>query len=382
LNDQISKTPFRVLYNKWVQDCFSVMAQNGDLVFVGVAHPPQGPTPPTKDVGVNQFCSDNLRDMKLTGLPVGYEHEHPVGTIIHSATGAQSTKLIVGHIPEHEKATIERIENGDLPDLSLTHTFSVWNEEDGTEIQERQPIEVSLTKKGNRPGCKIIHTHRLPTRSTEYIRKKPLPQETMAEELSLADYGDEEKIKALGWSQEDMMKAFVEATGALLRANERTTELEQESEAMRKQKEELEAMSQKQLDELKEQLKTYLTPEGQEAPENLTKALTAFDSPTSVEQSDMLRMIVQNAADRQEYIHRLEGELQKHREGVQMVQQAKKNPALAHFTNTVSNLRSEPLQKAEKRFASEAMAEAVDPMDALRSSFLQKGSKMPRMVYQ
>lgn len=358
------------------------MTQNGDLVFVGFAHPPQGPTPPTKDVGVNQFCSDNLRDMNLTGLPVGYEHEHPVGTIIHSATGAQSTKLIVGHIPEHEKATIESIENGDLPELSLTHTFSVWNEKDGTEIQERRPIEVSLTKKGNRPGCKIIHTHRLPTRSSpaDYISKEPLPQETMNEELSLADYGDVEKIKALGWSQEDMMKAFAEATGALLRANERATELEQQSENMRKQKEELEAVSQQQLDELKEQLKTYLTPAGEEPTEKLTKALTAFNSPSSVEQSDMLRMIVQNAADRQEYINRLEGELQKHREGVQMAQQAKKNPALAHFTNTVSNLRSEPLQKAEKRFASEAMAEAVDPIDALRSSFLKKDSKMPRMV--
>ena len=65
-----------------------------------------------------------------------------------------------------------------------------------------------------------------------------------------------------------------------------------------------------------------------------------------------------------------------------LAQQAKKNPALAHFSNTISALRNEPLAKTEKRFASEALTEAVDPLQALRSSFMKKESKMPRMSYQ
>jgi len=365
------------------------MADEGDLVFVGVAHPPQGLIPPTKDVGVNQFCTDNLRQMKLSGLPIGYEHEYPVGKIIHAATGSQDTKMVVGHIPAEQTDIIKKIEEGQLPDLSLTHSFSVWNEDDGTEIQERQPIEVSLTKKGNRPGCKIIHTQRLskglaptdPISNRSSVQQKMAEEEASAPAMSLADFADKEKVEALGWSHGDMMNAFVEASKGIMAERERVTQLENETEAMRKQKEELEAVSQKQLDELKEQLKGILTPAGEKPSEVLDKALTTF-GPSNVEQSEILRMIVQNGHDKQAYINRLEEELQNHRQGVQMAQQAKKNPALAHFSNTISALRNEPLAKTEKRFASEALTEAVDPLQSLRSSFMQKESKMPRMSYQ
>ena len=60
--------------------------EGGDLVFVGVAHPAQGPTPPSESLGPNDFCDANLRDMSLDGLPLHYNHDQsqPLGSVRRS----------------------------------------------------------------------------------------------------------------------------------------------------------------------------------------------------------------------------------------------------------------------------------------------------------
>jgi hypothetical protein len=136
------------------------------MFFVGRILPPPKPTTPEPAATppqrrpANDFSERHALEMNLANHPLYDNHkwDKPVGKILYSYTNKlDNTKHIWGRINPEEEELRSRVRRGDVRELSLTHFFSMHFNEDGTKVQSRIPLEVSLTKKGNRPNCDIIH---------------------------------------------------------------------------------------------------------------------------------------------------------------------------------------------------------------------------------
>lgn len=137
------------------------------MFFVGRILPPPKTTTTTESTNkppqrrpANDFSERHALEMNLANHPLYDNHNwnKPVGKILYSYTNKlDNTKHIWGRINPEEEELRSRVRSGDVRELSLTHFFSMHFNEDGTKVQSRIPLEVSLTKKGNRPNCDIIH---------------------------------------------------------------------------------------------------------------------------------------------------------------------------------------------------------------------------------
>lgn len=128
------------------------------MFFIGRILPASDPKLPNKELSPNDFNVDNARDLKLAGHPMYDEHDwttDPKGRILYSFTNDDGTKFVLGKITDRKLQT--EVRKGDKRELSFTHHWSVNINPNGTEIQTRIPLEVSVTKKGNRPNCLIIY---------------------------------------------------------------------------------------------------------------------------------------------------------------------------------------------------------------------------------
>jgi len=135
------------------------------LLYVGQVLP-QGSTPSNlKLLHHNDFTEDMTNRLDLRGVPHKVNHidNLVIGHIIKSFN-YNSTKRIIGYIDmntELGKYFGEKILKGeDFQDLSLRHNYDLliypkFNKE------YKIITEVSSVKKGNRPGCKIIHTQKV-----------------------------------------------------------------------------------------------------------------------------------------------------------------------------------------------------------------------------
>lgn len=121
---------------------------------------PESTNKPPQRRPANDFSERHALEMNLANHPLYDNHnwDKPVGKILYSYTNKlDNTKHIWGRINPEEEELRSRVRSGDVRELSLTHFFSMHFNEDGTKVQSRIPLEVSLTKKGNRPNCDIIH---------------------------------------------------------------------------------------------------------------------------------------------------------------------------------------------------------------------------------
>jgi hypothetical protein len=380
-----------------------------DLVFVGVAHPAQRAMPPSKDLGANDFCDDNLRELDLDGLPLHYNHDgEPLGEILRTVTGNNgNSKLIVGRI--RDSATSRRIESGELGELSLTHEFTARRDENGREHQTRTPLEVSVVEKGNRPGCRIIHTHRVPTsRSTSQISPTPAatPKATMAEQTpvaevpegtsevdAIASFADAASVTEMGLTQEQLVEGFAGATAALIDLKKNQSELQQRYEALEKEKGALASSTQR---EILEQVKQHiaLLQMDQEVPAEDAQAYSdIFTAAQNVEDAEkqrrVLNMVVANKKANNQRIREQEEELKAWRAQGSLSATGAATGFKAMMRNFASGAATaEPLAQPNKRFASEALQAAVkhepaapvDPFQAMRAAFLQMPAEIPKMA--
>lgn len=110
-----------------------------------------------KEIEPNDFNSANTQELDLSGHPIYDEHNtfNRVGRVLRSFTGNDKTKFILGRL--ENKQSQDEVRDGVKRELSMTHHFRAQIKDDGTEIQTRVPMEVSLTKAGNRKNCDIIY---------------------------------------------------------------------------------------------------------------------------------------------------------------------------------------------------------------------------------
>lgn len=108
----------------------------------------------------NEFKEEELRVLKLTGLPLSIEHNDKwfrVGKITNSWIGKDGSKYI--------KAVLYNSFSGLFAakgiytryfDVSLKHYNYFWWMPDGTGVSVKKPVEVSLCQKGKRNGSIIV----------------------------------------------------------------------------------------------------------------------------------------------------------------------------------------------------------------------------------
>ena len=143
------------------------MKGKDDYYFFGTVHPPQmgdseGKTHP------NVFRDEDVPKMNLEKVPIIHEHNTKLslGGVIVSPKGSRGEKIIGGWIDGKDPVSryaIDRIQSGDLTELSMTHAFIHGNGPDASFDHIRMPFEISLTKKAARKGCKIFYGGRLPS---------------------------------------------------------------------------------------------------------------------------------------------------------------------------------------------------------------------------
>jgi hypothetical protein len=407
-----------------------------DLVFVGVVHPPQDPMPPSVDVGPNDFCDDNLRALNLDGLPLHYNHDTDapaLGTVLKTMTGENGlSKVVVGRVDAQHAKAIENIEMGRWPELSLQHEFTATWPEAGGEIQTRRPIEVSFTEKGNRPGCKIIHTQRWPALSfrtvsppqisredssvaSDTVASKKMATPAVVEtptaaveapaveaaapqaEMTLETLSTKEGVQAQGFTQEQLVEYVASSNAAFVDLGTRFKQIEEENKALKQEKEKIES-TQKQdiLSKLQEAIEFYKADGLSEADEQAMRDV--YGSPKTVEEADklnrVLSMTLANFHKNNAIIQQQEAELKARREQQKLASTdgaQEYRAMLKNFTGASSG----PLAPPNKRFASEALQEAVaaptpsvpvvkqepeNPFAALAAQFASAPLEPPRMA--
>jgi hypothetical protein len=418
-----------------------------DLVFVGVVHPPQDTTPASKNVGPNDFCDSNLGEMNLDGLPLHIQHqnldgkdvdfgthqEKSIGQILSTVTGAQgNAKIVVGRVNANHQEVIEGIENGKWPELSLQHNFTMSIDEKG-ERQTRTPFEVSVVEKGNRPGCRIIHCHRVPkstwgTTSTSQISdnknknknmETPVPHTDASAEtpvetpatVTLASLTTKEGVAALGWTPEQLVEGVAETTANFVNVQEQYAklqadfaELEKTKTALEKEKEAMTNVTQRQLEQKVKQMIDLLKLDGDMTPED-EQAWNTMGTPKNVEQAEQLgRVLTMNLANKIQNNARIR-ELERDVALLRGQTSVTSSGTFQDFKSAMRNLTpgaaattNEPLARPTKRFASEALVDAVrtpmaeapvvpeeapmDPREHLKNAFLQSHLSMPQMAPQ
>ena len=225
------------------------------MFFVGRVLPASDPNLPNKELSPNDFNVENAKEMKLAGHPIYDEHcwDKSKGKILYSFTNHDNTKFILGKL--NDKELQNQVRTGEKRELSLTHHFSVNIKDDGTEIQTRIPLEVSLTKKGNRPNCDIIHffdQHVFPNSSASYLNNMSAEQPTQTQPAAPAatpeatpaapseptpiDYDSMdatkviEALKAEGMTADEAFLKVVEMTRQLRQLNTQVGHLSEEKE--------------------------------------------------------------------------------------------------------------------------------------------------------
>lgn len=381
---------------------------SGDLAFVGIVHPDQDPTPASLDVMPNTFCDDNLRDLDLTGLPLFHSHQdstgkdvtfgtvhkqESLGKVLRTVTGKGGVKIIIGKVGAGNAQAIENIESGKWGELSLQHNFTAEITDKG-ESQTRTPFEVSFTEKGNRPGCKIIHSHRIPETSSSgslisQAQKRlenrgmgePIPAVAAAAApvaaaapapvaaapapvaapldpatMSMKDMASTEGIAAMGWSGDQVVEAWAASTSALSDAHETIAKLmkDQTNTAQSAQA------------QLMEKVKKHLSLMKMDAPiseQDESAYMSHYEAPKTVEEADMFSRVVtmdlENKIQSNAKIREQEAELLMLRERVKPTV-----PPMDLYLSKLKGVHSasavaEPLADPLKRFASDALVEAA-----------------------
>lgn len=130
------------------------------MYFVGRVYGAADPGLDPKELDPNSFSADQHAALDLSGHPIYDEHDttRRVGRVLRSFTSPHdSTKFILGRIEPAEDELRAQVRTGAKRELSMTHAWHAQFKDDGTEVQTRIPLEVSLTKQGNRPNCDIIY---------------------------------------------------------------------------------------------------------------------------------------------------------------------------------------------------------------------------------
>lgn len=219
------------------------------MFFVGRVLPASDPNLPSKQLHPNDFNVQHAKEMKLAGHPLYDEHDwssDPKGKILYSFTNDDNTKFILGKLTDQELQS--QVRRGEKKELSLTHHFSVNIKDDGTEIQTRIPLEVSLTKKGNRPNCDIIHffdqqffkNSTMSAQQTEQTQAQQAePQQTQQAETPHAESLDYdtmdpakviEALKAEGMTADEAFVQLVQMKRELRQLNNQVGHLNEEKQ--------------------------------------------------------------------------------------------------------------------------------------------------------
>lgn len=138
-----------------------------------------GGTSVMEDDVLIQFTKPEMKELDLTGMPIRVEHidmQNPLGKVVHHTLSDKGSLVVVCEVPPvpvEERQTplgkrksmirfncIEKILNGEFPDVSLQHENRfIMYEDDMDKIDVlKKPREISLTHKGGRPGSRIEET--------------------------------------------------------------------------------------------------------------------------------------------------------------------------------------------------------------------------------
>lgn len=127
------------------------------FVFLGRVLPAANPDTPLSELHPNDFTEEITRQLRLAHVPLYRIHDtsKAMGKILGNFQHSDGSQFVWGRVDDQELA--DEIRRGDLAQLSMTHFFQADFNPDGTEVQTRIPLEVSVAKEGNRPNCDIVH---------------------------------------------------------------------------------------------------------------------------------------------------------------------------------------------------------------------------------
>lgn len=129
----------------------------GVLLFLGRVLPAADAEVDLYKLHANDFKPAHTAQIRLRGMPLYREHkQHRTwGKILGNFQHDDGSQFIFARVDDPGLA--EEIRSGKKRELSMSHYFQMHFNPDGTEVQTKIPYEVSVVKKGNRPGCFIYH---------------------------------------------------------------------------------------------------------------------------------------------------------------------------------------------------------------------------------
>lgn len=345
-----------------------------DLVFTGIVHPGN-----TGD-GPNDFPVGNLQDLDLDGCKVFIEHKigpEAAGSVVATHTyprlegETQGPKLVTCRLSPHTSVgadAIHKIRTGTHRQLSLQHDFLGIRVPGGI-LQSRRGLEVSITPRGRRPNCHILHYHLEKSAPAEHNSVTYSLHPNMAEDAeSTAPPAEDAPIDKTSheyWLQtlskfnpEQQLQVIAEAAAAQERLTKENEEKAKSLEELSKRNEELERQSKTAYASLKQQTMDYIDKLSKlrEQPPNAAELLEEGlrDKP------DLMHLVLANAASQSAAME----ERERKYEEFQTASQAQSKSVQEEFERLRSGFSR--AGAPTKRVAPEPLSEATGvPMSAV-----------------